>query len=77
MLQIKTSDDIVHKPINCRPHVVLLGAGASRAAFPNGDKHRKKLPVMNDLVDVVEIYQFLNENNISYMKGNRPTKALI
>ena len=22
-----------------RPHVVILGAGASYAAFPNGDKH--------------------------------------
>lgn len=31
-----------------RPHVVILGAGASRAACPNGDKNRRPLPVMAD-----------------------------
>ena len=35
------------------PHVVLLGAGASKAAFPNGDRLGRKLPLMNNLVDVV------------------------
>lgn len=36
-----------------RPHVVLLGAGASRAAFPHGDANGKKLPVMADFVEVL------------------------
>ena len=36
-----------------RPHVVLLGAGASRAAFPSGDGCFRKVPVMNDLLDIV------------------------
>lgn len=36
-----------------RPHVFILGAGASRAAFPNGDKHGKIIPLMNELVEVV------------------------
>ncbi|MEO7932963.1 MAG: hypothetical protein ABIT76_07385 [Chthoniobacterales bacterium] len=36
-----------------RPHVVILGAGASRAAFPNGDRYGTKLPVMKDFVDVL------------------------
>lgn len=31
------------------PHVVVLGAGASRAAFPTGDRSGKLLPVMNEL----------------------------
>jgi hypothetical protein len=35
-----------------RPHVVILGAGASRAAFPNGDRNGAMPPLMNDLVDV-------------------------
>ena len=30
-------------------HTVVLGAGASRAAFPDGDKNGKKLPVMAGL----------------------------
>lgn len=35
------------------PHVVILGAGASRAALPNGDANGKRLPVMADFLDVV------------------------
>ena len=31
-----------------RPHLVVLGAGASRAAFPDGDKNGKRLPLMAD-----------------------------
>ena len=31
-------------------HVVLLGAGASRAAFPQGDASSRRIPLMNDLV---------------------------
>lgn len=36
-----------------RPHVVLLGAGASRAACPDGDAVGKPVPLMNDLVRVL------------------------
>src|ERR1044071_7849227 len=35
------------------PHLVLLGAGASRAALPDGDASGQKLPLMNDFVDCV------------------------
>ncbi len=38
-----------------RPHVVLLGAGASRAACPNGDKNGLTLPLINDFIDILEI----------------------
>jgi len=37
--------------INQSSHVVLLGAGASRAAFPNGDANGRRLPVLLDLPD--------------------------
>ena len=36
-----------------RPHVVVLGAGASRAACPAGDSNGKLLPLMADFVDVL------------------------
>lgn len=39
--------------VNYHPHVVILGAGASRAAFPNGDKQGRKLPILNELIEVV------------------------
>lgn len=36
-------------------HFVLLGAGASRAVLPNGDKNGKRLPVMADLVSLLDL----------------------
>lgn len=42
-----------------RPHVVVLGAGASRAACPNGDKHGKRLPLMADFADCVGLTALL------------------
>ena len=38
-----------------RPHVVLLGAGASRAAFPRGDRFPRSIPLMNDLVEILNL----------------------
>lgn len=56
---IKISEDskeeITKKVISDRPHVVILGAGASRAVCPNGDKNGKKLPLMNDFVDCLKL----------------------
>lgn len=51
----KTAKQLIEDPRDLRPHVVLLGAGASRAAFPNGDATGRSLPVMNDLVNIVEL----------------------
>lgn len=34
-----------------RPHVVILGAGASCAAIPHGDKFGKKISAMNGFID--------------------------
>ncbi len=43
------------------PHVVLLGAGASRAAFPNGDRLFQPIPLMNDLVEILKIRPILEQ----------------
>ncbi len=37
-----------------RPHIVILGAEASRAVCPNRDKNGKILPLMNDLIKILE-----------------------
>lgn len=37
------------------PHVVILGAGASKAALPNGDANGIQLPLMNDLLDLLSL----------------------
>ena len=47
-------EEIIKSPLEIgRPHVVLLGAGASRAAFPNGDGSGRQIPLMNDLAEII------------------------
>lgn len=41
------------------PHVFLLGAGASLAACPEGDRKGSKLPLMNNFAEVVGLSQTL------------------
>jgi hypothetical protein len=51
-------------------HVVILGAGASRAAFPTGDVNGSRLPLMADLVETVGINALLEQNGIEYRGRN-------
>lgn len=44
-----------------KPHVVLLGGGASRAVFPNGDANHKKLPVKIDFIETLNLKDILNK----------------
>ena len=53
-----------------RPHVVILGAGASYAAFPNGDKHGRKLPLMNNLVEILGLKSLLARTKITFETDN-------
>ena len=46
-------ENLIQSRSNVRPHVVLLGAGASLNAFPKGDASGQRLPLMHNLVDVV------------------------
>jgi len=48
-----TKSELINKPENRGRHVVILGAGASRQAFRNGDADGKKLPTMDDFVDIL------------------------
>lgn len=41
------------------PHVVILGAGASLAALPRGDRNGRRLPVMSNFVEVVGLEPIL------------------
>ena len=56
----------VQEPHVERPHILLLGAGASYAAFPNGDKNGRKLPLMYNIVDVLGLRPILQKAGISY-----------
>lgn len=52
-----------------RPHVVILGAGASLAAFPSGDRNGRRLPLMLDFVETVGLGPILDRHNINYTPG--------
>lgn len=48
-----------------RPHVVIIGAGASLAAFPNGDRNGRRLPVIKNFVAVLGLANLLKKHGIS------------
>ena len=54
---------------NDSPHIVILGAGASRACCPQGDRNSKRLPLMLDLVETVGIEELVR-NCGDNPKGN-------
>lgn len=56
-----------------RPHVFILGAGASRAALPEGDRQGRRLPLMNDLVEVVGLGSVLDGHGVTYRGENFET----
>jgi hypothetical protein len=62
--QLFTVQDEVRSAKFQRPHVVILGAGASAAAFPSGDRNGRKLPVMRNFVEVVGLEALLTANGI-------------
>ncbi len=55
---------------NKSPHVVILGAGASRASFLNGDKHGRRVPLMNDLIDTVGLGPILQAAGLDFRERN-------
>ncbi|MBN2753574.1 MAG: hypothetical protein JXR81_01775 [Candidatus Goldbacteria bacterium] len=60
----------VNNKINYLPHVVILGAGASLAAFPDGDATGKRLPLMNNLVETIGLSKLLEKESINYLNRN-------
>ena len=67
---LASSDELIRNPAMQRPHVVILGAGASRAACPDGDKNGRRLPVMEDLVSVLRLRDLLTKNGIAGANDN-------
>lgn len=53
-----------------RPHVVILGAGASCAAIPNGDKNGKKISAMSGFIDKLGLSNIISRVNINTPSDN-------
>lgn len=63
--------------INHSPHIVLLGAGASRACCPHGDKFKNQLPVMSDLVEIVGLKELLERSGVTVENNFESTYSKI
>lgn len=57
-----------------RPHVVILGAGASCAAIPNGDKNGKKISAMNGFIEKLGLSELLSKIVLSSKSTDRVTE---
>jgi hypothetical protein len=67
--EYSVADEIADVRVNS-PHVIILGAGASLAALPNGDKNGLRLPVMANFVEVVGLEPILIKYGIAYTPGD-------
>src|SRR5438445_2070018 len=53
-----------------RPHLVIIGAGASRAAFPSGDRNGRRLPLMVDFAEIVPVGPILQKSGLDWKGKN-------
>lgn len=53
-----------------KPHVVILGAGASYAAFPCGEKNGIKLPLMKNLVETLGLQDLIARTGLRFESAN-------
>jgi len=58
------------KHVNESPHIVILGAGASRASFLKGDKNGRELPLMIDFIETVGLKEDFEFERIDYRGRN-------
>ena len=71
-LEDNFEDQIYQFERNCKnsPHVVLLGAGASVATIPNGDKNGKKISAMKGFIDKLGMRPVISSINIQTTSDN-------
>lgn len=53
-----------------RPHVVILGAGASCATIPNGDKYGKKISAMSGFIEKLGLSDIISKVVIKTKSDN-------
>lgn len=53
-----------------RPHVVILGAGASCAAIPNGDKNGRKISAMSGFIEKLGLKDIISKVKLNTTSDN-------
>jgi hypothetical protein len=69
MMEVSRQEEIQQVGMR-RPHLVILGAGASRAAFPNGERNGNRLPLMTDFASIVPVQEVFSEMGIPLESSN-------
>ena len=67
---VTTKEEEINQVEMEKPHVVILGAGASYASFPNGDKNGTKLPLMNNFIEILGLENLLERTGIQFESHN-------
>ena len=62
-MNARSSLPYLDKTVCLNPHVVILGAGASLAACPDGDAYGNRLPVMTNLIETTGLSSLLNDRH--------------
>jgi hypothetical protein len=65
-----TKSQLIEKPGNWGRHVVILGAGASVAAFPQGDANGRKLPTTDGLIEMLGLEPLLKRGGVKNTRRN-------
>lgn len=65
-----SAEEEINQIIVGKPHVVILGAGASYAAFPHGDKLGRKLPLMNNLIETLGLKDLIARTELCFNSSN-------
>ena len=68
------NSEVIQNDINnfilSRPHVFLLGAGASKAALPNGDRNGVECPVMDGFMKKTGLQHILEGTPYENLEDN-------
>ena len=68
-MDLKAEDEIAQVKMQ-HPHVVIVGAGASRAAFPEGERCGRRLPLMCDFAEIVPVQGILEGAGLDWQGRN-------
>jgi len=60
-LEVSVQQEIEEVSVD-KPHVLLLGAGASKAALPNGDKNGKPVPILRDIARDLHLHRDFSQD---------------
>lgn len=58
------------KDMNERPHLFILGAGATKATIPNGDKNGLTSPTMDNFLSEIGLIKLLKDINLKTKSNN-------